>query len=142
MPAYIIETGRSYPNVVTSSTFLKTFQRPAFGGYQSHDNHSGPGTNYNITFNGFGPGSMIAGKDVVLYLGDDDETCVGTCDGFRSGVYRWYRSKYQDHTYTRNKVLDHRSDFPNDPNAKKVMEGYNKEPRDGRPVFHLSLIHI
>ena len=138
MPAYIIETGRSYPNVVSSSTFSQTFQRPAFGGYQSHDNHSGPGTNYNITFNGFGPGSMIAGKDVVLYLGDDDETCVGTCDGFRSGIYRWYRSKYQDHTYTRNKVLDHRSDFPNDPNAKKVMQGYNKEPRDGRPVFHIA----
>ena len=138
MPAYIIETGRSYPNVVSEAVFGQTFQRPAFGGYQSHDNHSGPGTNYQITFNNFGPGSMIGGKDVVLYLGDDDETCVGNCDGFRRPVYRWYRSKYQDHTYTNKKVLDHTTDFPNDPNAKQVMEGYNREPRDGRAVFHIA----
>jgi len=138
MPAYIIETGRSYPNVVTSGSFSQTFKRPAFGGYRSHDYHSGPGTNYNITFNGFGPGSMIQGKDVVLYLGDNDETCVGTCDGMRQAIYRWYRAKYQDHTFTIQKVLDYQRDFPNDPNAKKVMEGYNKEPRDGRPVFHIA----
>ena len=139
MPSYILETGRSYPNVVTSSTFAADYQRPADSRYQSHDNHSGPGTNYNITFNGFGPGSLIAGKDVVLYLGDDDETCVGsTCDGARLPIYRWYRSKYQDHTYTQQKVLDHTRDFPGDGNAKKVMKGYNREPRDGRAVYHIA----
>ena len=53
MPSYILETGRGYPNAVTQQTYTNTYKRPSNGDYRSHDYHSGPGTNYNITFNDF-----------------------------------------------------------------------------------------
>ena len=145
MASYIIETGRGYPNAVTQETYTNSYDRPSSGDYRGHDYHSGPGTNYNITFNDFGPGTMVMGKDIVYYIGDEEQTCVGAnCDGYRRAVYRWYRGKYTDHKYTDTKYFDYSYDFPGESksNREKVGKGYNREPRDGRAVFWLSKTDI
>ena len=122
MASYIIETGRGYPNAVSQQTYTNTYDRPSSGDYRGHDYHSGPGTNYNITFNDFGPGTMVMGKDIVYYIGDEEETCVGAnCDGYRRGIYRWYRGKYTDHKYTDTKYFDYDYDFPGESNSGRAV---------------------
>lgn len=140
MPAYILETGRSYPNPITGKDFNKTYQRPDSGKYRSHDYHSGPGTNYKITFNDYGPGSMVLGQDVVYYIGDEEKTCVGNCYGERNPVYRWFRpGNNSDHKYTNEKKFSYPDDFPGESKkGKKVGKAYKAEPRKSRPVFYVA----
>ncbi len=59
MPAYIQETGRSYPNPVKGGGFNQTFKRPSSGKYRTSSDYPGQGTGmaYNITFEDGGPGS-------------------------------------------------------------------------------------
>lgn len=140
MPAYILETGRSYPNPISGKDYKRTYQRPASGRYRSHEYHSGPGTSYNITFNNHGPGSMVLGQDVVYYLGDEEKQCVGDCYGERQAVYRWYRpGNNQDHKYTDDKKFDYPDDFPGEQKkGKKAGKRYKSEPRKQKAVFYLA----
>lgn len=141
MPAFILETGRSYPNPIDNDDYKKTYQRPASGKYRSHEYHSGGGTGYNITFNDFGPGSTVMGKDVVYYIGDEEkQTVQAGSDTSRDPVYRWYRSgnNNRDHKYSNNKVLKDEDFVGESKKGKKIKKGYNAEPRDKVPVFYLA----
>ncbi|UNH61332.1 hypothetical protein SSZBM1_215 [Synechococcus phage S-SZBM1] len=140
MPAYILETGRSYPNPISGKDYKRTYQRPASGRYRSHEYHSGPGTNYKITFNNHGPGSMVLGQDVVYYIGDEEKQCVGNCYGERQAVYRWFRpGNNADHKYTDEKKFDYPDDFPGEQKkGKKVGKQYKSEPRKQAPVFFIA----
>ena len=51
MSIFISETGRSFPNIDAGGEYEKTWERPSYNKYESHAHHSGPGTNYQITFN-------------------------------------------------------------------------------------------
>jgi len=141
MPAYILETGRSYPNPIDNDDYKKTYQRPSSGKYRSHEYHSGGGTNYKITFNDFGPGSTVMGKDVVYYIGDEEKQTVqaGT-DASRDPIYRWYRGggDNRDHKYSNNKNLKDEDFVGESKKGKKIKKGYNAEPRDKVPVFYLA----
>lgn len=141
MPAYILETGRSYPNPIDNDDYNKTYQRPSSGKYRSHEYHSGGGTNYKITFNDFGPGSTVMGKDVVYYIGDEEKQTVqaGT-DASRDPIYRWYRGggDNRDHKYSNNKNLKDEDFVGESKKGKKIKKGYNAEPRDKVPVFYLA----
>jgi hypothetical protein len=141
MPAYILETGRSYPNPIDNDDYKKTYQRPASGKYRSHEYHSGGGTGYNITFNDFGPGSTVMGKDVVYYIGDEEKQTVSAgSDVSRDPIYRWYRGggDNRDHKYSNNKNLKDEDFIGESKKGKKVKKGYNAEPRDKVPVFFLA----
>ena len=78
MPAYLLETGRSYPNPIDGQGYKTTFKRPASGKYRSHSSQPllGTGIDYQITFEGSGPGSMPMGVDSIHYIGDQDPVCV------------------------------------------------------------------
>ena len=146
MAIFINETGRSFPNVDDGGEYKKTWQRPSNGDYESHAHHSGPGTNYRITFNDDGPGTAVFASDRVYYIGDNDEQCFdpdGTgieldeCDYTRQPIYRWYRGG-KDHKYTPRQTLRWPTDFTGEqtgPTSGGVKKSYNAEPRNGSPVF-------
>ena len=151
MSIYIQETARSFPNVDSGGEYKKTWQRPSSGNYESHSYHSGPGTNYRITFNEDGPGTSVFGDDRVYYIGDNDEQCFGDegttldeCDYNRQPVFRWYRSGgNNDHKYTPRSALRWPTDFTGEvvgqgEGGDKVARAYNREPRRGDPVFFLA----
>ena len=137
MPAYVQETGRSFPNPTENGNFVQTFKRPPNGDYRSHGDYPGvgSGTDYNITFEGHGPGSMPLGKDIVHYLGDDDPTILGAS---RTAIYRHYRGSKDDHKYTNTPEIQRQDMGCENESWKKAASGYNKEPRSGAPVFWLS----
>ena len=136
MAAYVQETGRSFPNPTSNGNFTQEFKRPSNGNYRSHGDYPGvgTGTSYEITFEGHGPGSMPLGKDIVHYLGDDDPTVIG---GTRQGIYRYYRGSKDDHKYTRSPEITKADMGCENESWKKAASGYNKEPRNGAPVFWL-----
>lgn len=136
MAAFIQETGRSFPNPIGGPTYKETFKRPASGKYRSHANHSGPGTDYNITFNGSGAGSNPLGEDVVFYIGAANRECVDYCDFQRQGIFRWYRPSKDDHHYS-NDGLGKEAFGHEDESWQKAIKGYNAEPRSGKPVFYV-----
>lgn len=136
MAIYIRETGRGFPNVDSGGEYQKTWQRPSYGKYKSHKHHSGPGTDYTITYNDEGPGTSIFGDDKVYYIGDQEVQCVGECDTERQAIHRYYRSG-QDHKYTtKTNIRD--EDVPGDRRKSRARKAYNKEPRSGQPVFYLA----
>ena len=148
MSIFIQETGRSFPNVDDGGEYKKTWQRTSNGDYESHAHHSGPGTNYRITFNEDGPGSTAFGTDKVFYIGDNDPACLDTesgadldsCDYNRQPIFRWYRGG-KDHKYTSRNTLRWPTDFTGEqagPDNTQVSKKYNPEPRNGTPVFFLA----
>ena len=133
MAAFIEETGRSFPNPIGGSTYKQTFKRPASGKYRSNGNHSGPGTDYQITFQNSGAGSNPLGSDIVHYIGATRTVSGG--DGGRQGIYRFWRPTKADHHYSDEPGLV-RENFGNEnENWEEVAQGYNAEPRNGKPVF-------
>lgn len=139
MPAYLLETGRSYPNPIDGQAYKTTFKRPASGRYRSHSSQPllGTGTDYQITFEGAGPGSMPLGVDSVHYIGDQDPTCVANCGKTRKPVYRWYRGSKRDHKYTSEPEIRKQDMGCENEDWKKAASGYNKEPRSGKGVFYV-----
>lgn len=133
MAAFIEETGRSFPNPIGGSTYKQTFKRPASSKYRSNANHSGPGTDYQITFQNSGAGSNPLGSDIVHYVGATRTVSGG--DGGRQGIYRFWRPTKRDHHYCDEPGLV-RENFGNEnENWQEVAQGYNAEPRNGKPVF-------
>ena len=139
MPAYIQETGRSYPNPIKTGAFTQGFKRPASGDYDSSSDYPGVGTgmDYNITFDGGGPGSMPLGKDNVHYIGDEELTNVSNNGNERQGVYRWYRGSKDDHMYTRDPQIHKVNLGCENESWERAAKGYNPEPRKGSPVFYV-----
>lgn len=151
MAIYIQETSRSFPNVDSGGEYKQEWERPSSGNYESHSYHSGPGTDYRITFNEDGPGTSVFGDDRVYYIGDNDEQCFGDegttldeCDYNRQPVFRWFRSGgTADHKYTPRSALRWPTDFTGETvgqgeGGDKVARSYNREPRRGDPVFFLA----
>ena len=144
MAIFIQETNRSFPNVDDGGDYQKVWQRPSNGDYESHAHHSGPGTDYRITFEDDGIGTTVFGKDMVYYIGDNDPACYGSaglelneCDYNRQPIYRWYRPN-KDHKYTPRKALRWPTDFTGEnvsPDSGAVKKAYNAEPRNSSPVF-------
>ena len=127
MPAYIIETGRSYRNPIESKDFEKRW---------NSDEYEGVPDGYQIRFLGAGPGSLPLGKDNVHYIGDEEEVCTN-CDSDRREVYRHYRGTGGngfDHTYTTENRI-RKEDMAGERGKGKVAKKYNAEPRSNRPVF-------
>ena len=128
MPAYLIESGRSYENPVDTHDYQRTYtsdDHPSFG------NISDPNmTNnaYQIRVDGSGPGSLAFGKDEVYYIGTQQETCVANCDSERREVYRFYSGRRLDHVYHYDSELP--DNLPLNPRR------YNREPRSGIQVFY------
>ena len=139
MAAFIEETGRSFPNPISGAMYDKPFKRPSSGKYRSHSKYPDPGTSsdYVITFDGQGPGSRPLGTDVVHYLGQEREvTCAaGTCDKVRAAIYRFYRPNKEDHSYSNEPELQKEDTGSENEDWEYVIDGYNKEPRKGVPVF-------
>ena len=137
MPAYLLESARSFPNPIAGEEYNTTWKRPSSGDYESHSsgNGLGTGTDYFITFEGSGPGSYPLGKDAVHYIGDQEETCVAFCGYTRKPVYRWYRGAKRDHKYTKNPEMTEADAGCENESWKKISSGYNKEPRKGTPYF-------
>ena len=125
MPAYLIETGRSYENPVDSYEYSRSYttdDHPDFAQF-------GPG-GYQITVEGSGPGSFEFGKDEVYYIGTQSETCVANCNAERRAIYRWYSARRVDHTY--HYLNDLPDSMPLNPKR------YNAEPRNRKEVFYTS----
>tara|TARA_B100000287_G_scaffold77582_1_gene69696 strand:- start:972 stop:4727 length:3756 start_codon:yes stop_codon:yes gene_type:complete len=125
MPAYLIETGRSYENPVDSYEYSRSYtteDHPDFAQF-------GPG-GYKITVEGSGPGSFEFGKDEVYYIGQQTETCVANCDAERRPIYRWYSARRTDHIY--HYLQDLPDSLPQNPKR------YNAEPRNRKEVFYTS----
>ena len=137
MPAYLLETARSFPNPINGEEYNTTWKRPSSGDYESHSsgNGLGTGTDYFITFEGSGPGSYPLGKDAVHYIGDQEETCVAYCGYTRAPVYRWYRGAKRDHKYTKSPEMVEADAGCENESWKKISSGYNHEPRKGTPYF-------
>ena len=138
MPAYLLETARSFPNPINGEEYNTTWKRPSSGDYESHSsgNGLGSGTDYFITFEGSGPGSYPLGKDAVHYIGDQEETCVANCGYTRAPVFRWYRGAKRDHKYSKNSQLGEGDTGCENESWKKINSGYNAEPRRGTPYFY------
>lgn len=140
MAAYLEETSRSFPNPISSQEFTKPFKRPSSGRYRSHSSQPdlGTGSNYYITFENGGPGSMPLGKDIVHYIGDNDPQCVANCDGGeRQPVYRFYRSDKKDHKYSSRPELTKKDLGAENESWERAAKGYSKQPRNGKPVFYV-----
>ena len=137
MPAYLLETARSFPNPINGEEYNTTWKRPSSGDYESHSsgNGLGTGTDYFITFEGSGPGSYPLGKDAVHYIGDQEETCIANCGYTRAPVFRWYRGAKRDHKYSRTPQLTEKDTGCENESWKKINSGYNAEPRKGTPYF-------
>ena len=144
MPAYIQETGRSYPNPVKGGGFNQTFRRPSSGKYRTSSDYPGQltGMDYNITFEDGGPGSMPMGKDVIHYIGDEEPTNVNSSGNERVGIYRFYRAPKDDHKYSRDPQLMKRDFGCENESWQKAAAGYNPEPRSGKPVFHIMIAQV
>ncbi len=139
MAAFIEETGRSFPNPISGAAYDKPFKRPSSGKYRTHSKYPDPGTSrdYVITFDGQGPGSRPLGTDVVHYIGQErTANCApGTCDKVRTAIYRFYRPNKVDHNYSNEPELQKEDAGVDNENWEYVLDGYNKEPRKGVPVF-------
>ena len=137
MPAYLLETARSFPNPINGEEYNTTWKRPSSGDYESHSsgNGLGTGTDYFITFEGSGPGSYPLGKDAIHYIGDQEKTCIANCGYTRAPVFRWYRGAKRDHKYSRTPQLTEKDTGCENESWKKINSGYNAEPRRGTPYF-------
>ena len=120
MPAYIIETGRSYENPVDSEDYTRTY---------TSDDHPSFGSGYTIEFEDAGPGSYNFGRDEVFYIGNPTEFCVANCDVDRRGVWRYYNGADDDHLYWVDETIPNNRFFD--------RRGYNHEPRNKAPSFQL-----
>ena len=138
MPAYLLETARSFPNPINGEEYNTTWKRPSSGDYESHSsgNGLGTGTDYFITFEGSGPGSYPLGKDAIHYIGDQEKTCIANCGYTRAPVFRWYRGAKRDHKYSRTPQLTEKDTGCENESWKKINSGYNAEPRRGTPYFY------
>tara|TARA_Y100001970_G_scaffold159451_1_gene195081 strand:- start:49522 stop:53283 length:3762 start_codon:yes stop_codon:yes gene_type:complete len=125
MPAYLIETGRSYQNPVDSHEYSRSYTTEDHQAFAQF----GPG-GYQIKVEGSGPGSYEFGKDEVYYIGTQVETCVANCDAERRPIWRWFSCRRVDHTWHYLKELPDSVPF----NPRR----YNAEPRNKREVFYLS----
>ncbi len=141
MPAYIQETGRSYPNPIKGGGFNQEFKRPASGKYDTSSDYPGVGTGmaYSITFEDGGPGSLPMGKDNVHYIGDEEKTNVNSSGNERAGIYRFYRASKDDHKYSRDPQLIRRDFGCENESWSRAAGGYNPEPRSGKPVFYVMM---
>ena len=139
MAAYVEETARSYPNPISSQEMASSFKRPSSSKYRSHESAPGhgTGTDYQITFQGAGPGSYPLGKDSVHYIGDNDPQCVGNCDGERQAIYRFWRSNKRDHKYSITPKLQEKDMGSENEDWQKAAGGYRPEPKNGKPVFYV-----
>ena len=137
MPAYLLESARSFPNPINGEEYNTIWKRPSSGDYESHSsgNGLGTGTDYFITFEGSGPGSYPLGKDAIHYIGDQEESCVAYCGYTRAPVYRWYRGAKRDHKYTKNPSFIEADLGCENESWKKASSGYNHEPRKATPYF-------
>ena len=93
MPAYLIESGRSYENPVDTHDYQRTYtsdDHPSFGNITDPNMTNNA---YQIRVDGSGPGSLAFGKDEVYYIGTQQETCVANCDSERREVYRFYSGR-------------------------------------------------
>ena len=144
MPAYIQETGRSYPNPIKGGGFNQNFKRPSSGNYRTSSDYPGVGTSmaYAITFEDGGPGSLPMGKDVVHYIGDEEPTNVNASGNERVGIYRIYRAAKDDHKYSRDPQLMKRDFGCENESWKRAASGYNPEPRSGKPVFYIMIAQV
>ena len=144
MPAYIQETGRSYPNPIKGGGFNQNFKRPSSGNYRTSSDYPGVGTSmaYAITFEDGGPGSLPMGKDVVHYIGDEEPTNVNASGNERVGIYRFYRAAKDDHKYSRDPQLMKRDFGCENESWKRAASGYNPEPRSGKPVFYIMIAQV
>ena len=140
MGAYLIETGRSYPNPIDSHDYNRTYtaaDAPEIGnlvvsgsdGEMSVDKNATGGT-YSINPGTSGPGSYQFGRDEVYYIGTQQQTAIEYAFAERREIYRWYSGRRGDHLYYDQVDLD--DNVPMNPAR------YNKEPRNGREVFLLS----
>ena len=140
MGAYLIETGRSYPNPIDSHDYNRTYtaaDAPEIGnlvvsgsdGEMSVDKNATGGT-YSINPGTSGPGSYQFGRDEVYYIGTQQQTAIEYAFAERREIYRWYSGRRVDHLYYDQVDLD--DNVPMNPAR------YNKEPRNGREVFLLS----
>ena len=144
MPAYIQETGRSFPNPIKGGGFNQTFKRPSSGKYRTSNDYPGQGTSmdYYITFEDGGPGSMPMGKDNVHYIGDEEPTNVNASGNERVGIYRFYRAPKDDHKYSRDPQLMKRDFGCENESWQRAASGYNPEPRSGKPVFYIMIAQV
>ena len=140
MGAYLIETGRSYPNPIDSHDYNRTYtaaDAPEIGnlvvsgsdGEMSVDKNATGGT-YSINPGTSGPGSYQFGRDEVYYIGTQQQTAIEYAFAERREIYRWYSGRRGDHLNYDQVDLD--DNVPMNPAR------YNKEPRNGREVFLLS----
>ena len=128
MPAYLIESGRSYENPVDTHDYQRTYtsdDHPSFGNITDPNMTNNA---YQIRVDGSGPGSLAFGKDEVYYIGTQQETCVANCDSERREVYRFYSGRRLDHVYHYDSELP--DNLPLNPRR------YNREPRSGIQVFY------
>jgi len=138
MPAFILETGRGYPNPIDAQGYSTVFKRPASGSYRGgHNPNIGTGTDYQITYEGSGPGSFPLGKDSVHYIGDQEPTCVADCGKTRRPIYRWYRGVKRDHKYTSEPEIRKVDMGCENEDWKEAASGYNAEPRSKKGVFYV-----
>ena len=144
MPAYIQETGRSYPNPIKGGGFNQNFKRPSSGNYRTSSDYPGVGSgmSYAITFEDGGPGSLPMGKDVVHYIGDEEPTNVNASGNERVGIYRFYRAAKDDHKYSRDPQLMRRDFGCENESWQRAASGYNPEPRSGKPVFYIMIAQV
>ena len=73
MPAYILETGRSFKNPIDSQDYKVTYNDGSGG---PNDGLKNVPANYKITFDGEGEGGYRLGKDEVFYIGEKEEICL------------------------------------------------------------------
>ena len=144
MPAYIQETGRSFPNPIKGGGFNQTFRRPSSSKYRTSSDYAGQGTtmDYSITFEDGGPGSLPMGKDNIHYIGDEEPTNVNSSGNERAGIYRFYRAPKDDHKYSRDPQLMKRDFGCENESWQRAASGYNPEPRSGKPVFYIMIAQV
>ena len=144
MPAYIQETGRSFPNPIKGGGFNQTFRRPSSSKYRTSSDYAGQGTtmDYSITFEDGGPGSLPMGKDNIHYIGDEEPTNVNSSGNERVGIYRFYRGPKDDHKYSRDPQLMKRDFGCENESWQRAASGYNPEPRSGKPVFYIMIAQV
>ena len=149
MAIYIRDTGRSYPNPNQNGEFERSHKRPSSGDYDSYSYHTGGGTDYKITFENGGPGSLPFGRDAVYYIGAQEETCIDGCYYQRREVWRHYRggrggdkpfevtSGNIDHMYTHDKNIKE-WDVIGEKGVSYVVSQYQRE--FDNPVFYVGAL--
>jgi hypothetical protein len=117
VPAYIIETGRSYENPIDSDDYQ------------------------NIDIQDSGPGSYLFGKDEVWYIGDPEQTCVAYCNSQRKQVHRFYSGKMKDHTYQNSRTVPEEwaqfRSYNHEPRqkARRYFQLVQKNPGGAVPLY-------